>query len=432
MKDKKILKILYEINTASNYNITPNKKQKYIARPETHYEYVLDKSVKLSGKYLEKYNRYLSFKPITMHLAKLFESGFYEYQYKLKQHLSQFGLNRIVYRGKSSNVHLILNNIILSSKIRNRFIQQMINYGINNNFLKMIDTINSSSFELIKTIDTDEKNIFNHLIAILYKVLCNSGIRNTEQQNVSVLNLSINVHKLKGSIIKTNDPKEIQYMLYERITFIFDNLVRVFNKYTNGDDTEIKKNVCYMNKNNINNLTITFVNKQTYDIRLNIFEPVNIVNVKVSMDKCIYTSFASKTPYNIHSMDNVYFLNVYYSHMYDHLHNEIICSVNDKDTLFKLDTAILVIYYIENKKPYNIYMNCFIYNEQYFIHDIYADLYFKIDWRSRDIKDYYKLFTAIYLESVEYIYHTNITYYNTYLNYAYDETKCQPKRQTKL
>lgn len=428
MKNKKILKILYEINTTANYDITSNKKQKYISRTETQYDYVLDKSVKLSGKYLEKYNIYLSYKPITIHLAKLFESGFYEYQYKLKQYLSQYGINRIVFKGKSSNVHITLNNIILSSKLRNRFIQLMINYGNNNNFLKMIDTINSSSFELIKTIDTDEKNIFNHFIAILYKVLCNSGIRNTDQQNVSVLNFSINVHKLKGSSIKTNDPKEIQYMLYEKITFIFDNLVRIFNKYTNGKETEIKKNICYMDKNNMNNLTLTFVNKQTYNIRLNTFEIGNIVNINISMDKCIYKSFASKTPYNIYSMDDICFLNVYYAYLYDQLHNDIICSINDKDTIFKLDTAMLVIFYIVNNKEFYIYMNCFIYNEQYFIHDIYGDLYFKIDWRSRNIKDYYKLFTAIYLEDVKYIYHINITYYNTNLDYTYDETKCQPKR----
>lgn len=428
---KKLLKVLFKVNKQYDapqevieYKI--NKRPCNLSRADISYKYKFDKSVKLKGKYLERYNNFLSYKLFDEHLSKLYESGFYEYQYKLKQYLSECGINRLVYNA-TSNVHIILNNIVLSSKLRNRFIQLIINYGIDNNFFKMIDTINSSSYDLIKTIDTNEKNIFNHLITILYKVLCSSGIRNT--QNMSVLNLSINMHKLKDTKIETNDPKEIQKLLFANFSYIFDNLVIIFNKHIDKNKhIEKKDKYCYMNDNNVNNFTLTFVDKKTYSIQPNMYEKIDIVNINITMDDNKYVSFTSANPYNIDNLDNVHFLNVYFAYIYDTLLDEIVCNINDKKTIFKLDTSILVIMYKRNNIKYNIYMNCFICNDKYFIHDMYLDLYFKIDWRTRDIKNYYNIFTAIYLENVIAVYHTNITYYNSHFDFTYDITKCQPKR----
>ena len=152
--------------------------------------------LELTGRYLEKYNNHCTLKYCPQNLL---ESGYYAYQYKLKQHLSRCGVNRTTQLYGTCWLNSVINSILFGNHIRGKFIQLLIKHSkLNNNFSSMIKKVHVTNYELTKKIEKDEFMIFQHIISILYKVLCDEGMRNKnpdKYENMSTTNLALSFIK---------------------------------------------------------------------------------------------------------------------------------------------------------------------------------------------------------------------------------------------
>jgi len=133
---KKIYKKLYKHSRKISRNLSRQILNKEI-KPEkifsiNNYKYSLsnDKDIILKDNYLNIYNYYKKY----FRLSKdLYDAGFYEYQFKLKQYLTDCGLNRTTQLFGTCWLNSILNGIIFGSKMRSKIIQLIHHYRENIN-----------------------------------------------------------------------------------------------------------------------------------------------------------------------------------------------------------------------------------------------------------------------------------------------------------
>jgi hypothetical protein len=83
-------------------------------------------NIKLKGKYLQRYNDLLN-KDNILYLD-LLESGYYEYDFALKQHLKECGLNRVKQLYGTCWLDSLMNGFIFGKNIRNRFLKLLDHY----------------------------------------------------------------------------------------------------------------------------------------------------------------------------------------------------------------------------------------------------------------------------------------------------------------
>ena len=81
--------------------------------------------VQLSEKYLEKYNNVMKYMILSV---DLYECGFYEYVFKLKQYLTKCGINRTTQLYGTCWFNTTINGIIFGSNMRGKLIQLLLQY----------------------------------------------------------------------------------------------------------------------------------------------------------------------------------------------------------------------------------------------------------------------------------------------------------------
>jgi hypothetical protein len=329
----------------------------------TDIKYKFDE-IKLNDKYQSKLNDVLK----NSWLSKdLYDSGFYEYQYKLHQYLSECGLNRTTQLYGTCWFNVVLNSCIFGDNFRGRIIQLLDSYEKKfgkDKLLKIVDKINKTEIKLktsaiqkqklTASIDNIEYNIFEHIIAIFYKILCQDGLRNSNKNlydNFNLTNLAISIKSV--AIKKPIDPKkldEIAYMSLEGIDimttilnkFLDSNYHLMYNKNNYGEYEYILNNPVHINMitimlNDDNKKSSSFFSFY-YDLTIkNLALDINDNGIK---DYIVFEKL--KNSVNLKTMSNVDFIILNYEYKnVDKIPKEFMCIVNGKKYLFKLDVAII-------------------------------------------------------------------------------------------
>jgi len=332
----------YIIKQKVKKNPNINKKLKKIIKYKS-IKYDIP-SIKLSGKYLEKYNNFLYNKSnYNILFQDLIDNGYYMYDFKLKQHLSQCGLNRVKQLYGTCWSDSLINSFIFSDKIKSRILELMDHYiKVNKikNFKKYIDKINKKQTKLNIHTNKDQNKIFIYLISVLYSVYCEEGIRNkeaTEHDNMVLTNFAINIRNLamKKKVKNILKEENIAYNSY----YALENILYIFNKYI--DVKQIIRhdgmNFILDNMNKINNLYFTIGTEYTgigmgYGYYID-FKNINIIINSNNIKK----QFKFKEGRDIKDIDMVDFLTFTCTDVKNELRRkiplEITCIVNNKKTL---------------------------------------------------------------------------------------------------
>lgn len=350
-----------------------------------NYKYVFDKPVVLKGKYLKLYENMINEYKMNEHVINLYDAGFYEYQYKLKQHLSNCGLNKVMSINNCNMINFIINNIIFGDKQRQRFMQLLNTYIDKNDILKLIKQTDAQSYYLIKEVDYNDKNIFTHLICVLYKVLFDKGIHDMIN-NYTLINLSINIRKSRDipeyhTQVISDDPNIISGNLCSSsIAATYDIMLNIFNKYI--DEQEHLTHIGYKDDKNIYAFNKMHFIKLDIDIKGNncIIVPDYYNNTKRISNISVNNFIVADTPYMLNTLDLVQFIFVYPD---SNILDTITCGIDDKQVIYKLESALIYVNCISNNNTKISYIyNCLICSNEYYIHEPFFDEYFKIDWRN--------------------------------------------------
>jgi hypothetical protein len=416
-------------------------------------------NIKLKGKYLQRYNDLLN-KDNILYLD-LLESGYYEYDLGLKQHLKECGLNRVKQLYGTCWLDSTINIFIFGKRIKNRLLELLNYYAKSNNIKNIkefISNINNKQIKLNKTVNKNQKKIFSYLISILYKVFCLEGIRNTKlskHDNFILTNFAINIRnynqkKYKKDVLK---PENIAYNSY----YANEHIIYIFNKYIDPLPHLLyykdSNTYSFENTNHINQLYLTIGTRSTYiNGGYGYYHNFKNIDIKLNSKNINFTSGDS----NIKSLDNIDFIVFSCTDMKNKLAKviptEIVASVNNVKTKFKLDSAaISILYGFEKGFEDDIghALTGLICQGEYYIYDSNNN-YFKIDWTNLTgnnitaILNYYKIiYTAqdvnndnkLYTNARKYkepkvdIYIEYATYYNTQLNFSFKMNTCNPHRQ---
>ena len=410
--------------------------------------------IKLSGKYLKRYNKLLSENNLFLDLV---DSGYYLYDLKLKQHLHSCGLNRVKQLYGTCWLDSLISSFVFSNSIKNKFLK-LIEIFIKKIKIKnikiFVSKINKKQIKLSKTVDKNKKKIFLYLISILYTIFCDEGIRNTKNKhdNFILTNFAINIRnynskKKLNNLVKPENIAFNSYYALEHIFFIFNKFINVSSHllyYKSTDEYSME------NPNHINTLFFTIGSHETiinggygyyYDFK----------NIDIRMkDNDINRKFKFNSGYNIRNIDNVDFLVFSVTHKKDklrrHIPKNIICSVNNIKTKFKLESASIS---IEDGSTIGHALTGLICNGEYYIYDPNNN-YFKIDWTNltgnniKSILNYYKIISSAnnrtiinnqnylttkedYIEQPIDIYIEYATYYNENIDNLVN-MKCEPHR----
>ena len=194
-------------------------------------------SVKLSGKYLTKYNNLLYNKDnYNILFQDLIDSGYYLYDFKIKQKLSKCGLNRVKQLYGTCWLDSLINGFIFSDKIKSRLLELIDHYiKINKikDIKKYINNINKKKTKLNINVDKNQNKIFIYFINIIYDVLCNEGMRNkkiSEHDNFVLTNFAINIRnfsmkKKVKNILKSDYIAYNSYYAIENILYTFNHFI---------------------------------------------------------------------------------------------------------------------------------------------------------------------------------------------------------------
>jgi hypothetical protein len=469
---------LKKLHNKNNKLSRLTKNNKIISRPApekfdekkiftmTDIKYNFDKLDTLKDKYLIRYNNLIK----NAILQKdLYDTGFYEYQFKLKQYLSECGLNRTTQLYGTCWFNVVINGALFSDNLRGRIIQLILMYKNKigeSSFLKSIKQINDNKFKIIN-INKNKKNIdydvFMHVISLFYKILCNEGLRNTnptKYDNFNLTNLAISI-KMLG----TNKPvnyKNLNEMAYVAI-YGLDVLTYIFNKFIDDDhhiiyNRHTENDYVFNNPNHINMLYVIISNNEKYNmICFDTYFNLKIKNIKLEYtDNFIKKNISFNEGINIQNINNVDFLVADYEWLSEStIPDEIKCVCYDKSTLFKLESCTLRIYLTENNEEISHIITGLICNNEYYVYDSQTNLYFECDWRNLNKKNTDKLLNYYCIMSTGFIkrnikidetsnifeqlydnktiknykikYHYAI-YYNSNLDFTYDINVCSRKR----
>ena len=347
------------------------------------YNYILsnDKDIILKDRYLQKY-KYHTKQYI---LSKdLFETGFYEYQFKLRQYLTNFGLNRTTQLFGTCWFNSILNGILFVEKMKSKIIELLQFYKSNISSKKFDNIINVTLKEKHKLnlkINRDNLIMFNHIISILYKILCQEGLRN------------------------------IKPGIYDN--FNLTNLAATFTFYEDAYFTNIK---------------------------LEYEEDKKIKNIEFPVIENINS--------RLYEINNVDFLIVSYTHLnLKKIPSEINVIFNNKKYLFKIEHCVVYLKDTENKINVSHAVSGFICNGKYYLYDSSYNFYYECNWldlndkTSQNILNFYKLYYTDYVveDKMSHLYdkksmtnwvifHEYAVYYNVKSSFEYDNIDCAPKR----
>jgi hypothetical protein len=407
--------------------------------------------ITLKGKYLQRYNDIINNNTSNILYLDLLESGYYEYDLKLKQHLKDCGLNRVKQLYGTCWLDSTINIFIFGKKIKNRLLELLDHYMKSNkikNIKEFILAINNKQIKLKRTVDKNQKKIFLYLISILYTVYCLEGVRNvlSKHDNFMLTNFAINIRnynqkKYKKDVLKATN---IAYNSY----YANEHIINIFNKYIDPDPHLYYYDDVYSfeNSNHINQLYLT-VGRHNY-ITGGYGYNYNFKNIDIKMNSNIKRHIEFSYGVNIKNLNNIDFLVFSCTKKGDELMKtipkEIVASVNNVKTKFKLDSASISITYGNQIGHALTGLIC----GDYYIYDPNNN-YFKIDWtdltgnKIDSILNYYKIIDTarditdtnlLYTDARKYtkptvdIYIEYATYYNTKLDFSFNMKNCSPSR----
>jgi hypothetical protein len=432
-------------------------------------KYDFYKNIKLNERYQNKYIDVLKNSILS---KDLYDSGFFEYQFKLRQYLSDCGLNRTTQLYGTCWFNVILNGCIFGDHIRGRIVQLLMNYknkiGENkmNNLVERIDKTKTKlkSYNKLKdleknSIDTNDFNGFEHLIAIFYKILCNEGLRNKEKNkydNFNLTNLAVSI-KMIGTNKRVNASK-LEDMAYVAI-YGFDILSYLLNKFIDTD-SHLKHNdsdkYVFFNENHLN---LIFVNiYRNYTNYVGSYYDLNIRNLEIEIDdkdNNINEYIRFNNGVDLININNLDFVVMNYEFSGDKkIPHEIYCIVNNKKTLFKLEFAVLILY-LDDKKLSHV-INGLICNKDYFLYDSASNNYFHFDWTNlknnnlSNVLNFYNIYYSGFINVNINVENTSnkffllydekkrinfklkysfAVYYNTEIDFSYDPKICNRIRK---
>uniref|UniRef100_A0A6C0DZ92 Uncharacterized protein n=1 Tax=viral metagenome TaxID=1070528 RepID=A0A6C0DZ92_9ZZZZ len=415
--------------------------------------YKLD--LELSGIYLEKYNKYCTTRNC---LQNLLDLGYYEYQYKLKQHLSSCGVNRTTQLYGTSWLNSVLNSIIFGEHMRGRFIQILTKHITQNNkFTSIINKVHETNYTLTKKIEKDEYKIFQQIISLLYKVLCGEGIRNknlNRYENMVTANLALSFLKQPWTTepIQEENPNTIitkhsGFYANAAISMIID----IMNGFSDGTDkqnhadhfkfrTDIYGSETYYfgNDNHINHLNFDIYYNGTYSIYAGSYYDTfsfNNIAIKINYNNSV-REFSTSSKLILDNIDNLHFIFFYYKDFKTPLKkidDYMSCIINNDKKRFRLDSAIITYKWIDGENTGRHSISGLICKNEYYIYDQESDVYFKIDWRNLDVKNFepYIIFAKTIggdnLVINDIMLYPAI-YYNEDIDYRYNIKECVPMR----
>ena len=201
--DEKIY--IYFMNNYHGFMIT-NTKSYFIKKKIFVYVYPQLPNITLSGVYLDKYNNFMASK--NTHTL-LLDNNFYMYEYKLKQHLSSHGLNRTTQKLGTCWMNTIVNSILLGVNLRGEFVKMLLSYinktGGMNKFKLTIKKYDQPRYKIASGIDSNYNVMCLKIITLLYKVLCDTGLRNSSPEvydNYLLTNNAINIKYMTNPTAK--------------------------------------------------------------------------------------------------------------------------------------------------------------------------------------------------------------------------------------
>jgi len=462
-------KMILKLGKKTKNNMTNTIKTSYNS-PKLLLKYKIN-NVILEGKYLLRYNNLLYNNNYNNILYKdLIDSDYYKYDYMIKQKLSKCGLNRTRQLYGTCWLDSLINGIIFSPHLKNKFIQLLDYYRKVNEITDLKEytsNINKNNIKLNTTVEKNHVKIFLRFISILYTVLCDTGIRNkklSSHDNFIITNFAINVRNINSKKKTTNILKgdNIAYNSYYALEYI----LYIFNKMINKEP-----NLTYLiplthgniysmnNPYHINKLYFT-INKMEQYITPGTEFNVNFKNIKININnninnnnniirKFVFDSGELFT--NIDSVDFIIFsCTDKKDPLYKNIPKEMEVRVDGKITLFKLESAGISIDIVDESIGHAV--SGIICDSSYYIYDPYNN-YFKIDWTDLSdkntmlIKQYYRTIMASKFKK-EYNKKTNKTilytndkyepnvdiyieyaiYYNRENNFSYKMKGCDPSR----
>jgi len=443
----------------------------------TDVKYNFDKNIELKDKYLKQYKYIIK----NIYLYKdLYDSGFYEYQFKLKQYLSECGVNRTTQLYGTCWFNVIINAFVFGDHLRGRMIQLLLRYikvYSKEKLDKLVERIDKSQRtlkthenqsqsqqeKLNNSQETLEYNIFEHIIAIFYKVLCQEGLRNTDPKlydNFNLTNLAIAI-KMLG----TNEPvnaKKIEELAYIAIYGI-DILIHTLNKFIDTDyhityNKDNNNNYLLENSNHINSIFFILNNDlKKSEVIFSFYYDLKIKNIELDInDNGINQYIKFNNGIEMKNIKNVDFIFMDYEfYDVDRIPRELYCVINDKKYLFKLDVAILQMIYDDTKIRH--VLSGMICNNQYYIYDSQTNFYFDCDWTNigdkkniEKLSNFYEIYSTDYIskdiqiegtsnrflqlydkKSIKknHIKYNICVYYNTHLDFSYDPIECKRQRK---
>ena len=406
--------------------------------------------ITLKGKYLKKYETTIT---SNLYQQELSDLGFYEYVFKLLQHLNECGLNRTRQLYGTCWLNTVLNCIIFGKNLRNKFIQLMGTHKKNDSeFIENLEKTSETIYNIGTKIERNENLIFKYILNILYKLLCDEGLRNkdpTKYENFSLTNLAMSLRSLPYESLEnlhTVDTVEEMIQkdnLHYSVELAFDKIIDIFNKNVSSknhiifDDNQGSK--IHINNTEHINVLFFYIYKMGHVLMSHSSHNDKVVfikNVKVNMINGIfdkqYLFKGEYQGYNISNIDNIEFILLSLdddSHKY--ISDEIKCTVNDKETVFKLECG--AISYTAETENYTTShaMTGFICENEYYIYESFFDIYFKIDWRNLNTENYKELIYILYPDVVlkSFIIKMDVgIYYNTNINFSYNLEGCRPHR----
>ena len=421
------------------------------------------KNVILKDRYKNKYENFIKNNIMSY---DLYHSGFYEYLFKLKQHLSECGLNRTQQLYGTCWFNVAINGIIFGSKMRGRMIQLLLYYKqiiSDKEFNNMINDVNKNKYKLNLNIERNENNIFDHIVAILYKTLCQEGLRNKDPkkyENFSLTNLAINIKNLASNDTKKKK-EHIKDIPYDPI-YGLNILTHIFNKFIDDKPHLMWFKYSYgihYELNNLYHINILYFSDtgdkqyfyagQEYGIN---FKNI-IININNNGIKKEYKSNNDKDEI-FKNIDNIDFICYIPSIDTNKIPIEFNCIVDNQNQLFKLDYAIIGISYVGIKMKHVI--TGLICNNNYYVYDSFDDIYFECNWTDlsnptnyQKIVNYYQIVAAKHILNTYDIPNTSgkffdlynkssipkiifdyryVIYYNNSIKFSYDHNSCLPKR----
>jgi hypothetical protein len=429
--------------------------------------YVTTIPIKLTGRYLKQYKQFVAWvsrqsTPDPLYTT-LYHDGFFEYQWKLKQQLTRCGLNRTTQLYGTCWLNTIINSIIFGDNFRGRFMQLLDRYlGANPDAIQTVRHLGTTKYRLVDTIELDKKQMFDHLISILYKILCDEGLRNADPKkydNMTLTNFALSIRQTRDL---PHDQMPVVYDVPEKIlasgeiaNYVDTSLSILLNLFNTHIDSTTSPHLAHVgavnkdtvfalsNPHHINTLCLKIAQSDTFWLYPDMyhgheyhFKNVQIdimYNAKQHILATPHHTPQHKHGYMLRDMADVHFIFLE-SHADDWQLTQIPetfeCMVNGTKTQFKLDSAILGFRWAgSNGTRGSHVISGLICDGRYYVYDQEPNWYFDIDWRDMSHDNFKPIARTAAEKSQIYGFHLQTAiYYNTTHDFTYKVKNCNPRR----